>query len=104
MVSRLVIEATSSLPTDLRERLLDAFSPVGSRLDYENTGGAHLLGVNGVVVIAHGSSGRVAVANALRMARDGLARDLVGEMQRRLAEAAPWVTARQLVDERPASS
>jgi glycerol-3-phosphate acyltransferase PlsX len=104
MVSRLVIEATSSLPADLRERLLDAFSPVGNRLDYENTGGAHLLGVNGVVVIAHGSSGRVAVANALRMARDGLARDLVGEMKRRLAEAAPWVTARQLVDERPASS
>jgi glycerol-3-phosphate acyltransferase PlsX len=104
MVSRLVVEATSSLPADLRERLLDAFSPVGSRLDYENTGGAHLLGVNGVVVIAHGSSGRVAVANALRMARDGLERDLVGEMKRRLADAAHLVSARQLVDEHPASS
>ncbi|HEX2421117.1 MAG TPA: phosphate acyltransferase PlsX [Acidimicrobiia bacterium] len=104
MVSRLVVEATSSLPADLRERLLDAFSPVGSRLDYENTGGAHLLGVNGVVVIAHGSSGRVAVANALRMARDGLDRDLVGEMKRRLADAAHLVSARQLVDEHPASS
>ncbi|MGH8924873.1 MAG: phosphate acyltransferase PlsX [Acidimicrobiia bacterium] len=102
MVARLVGDATISLPVDVRERLLEVFNPVGSRLDYENTGGAHLLGVNGVVVIAHGSSGRIAIANALRMARDGLARDLVGEMKRRLAEAAP-LAQRQLVDERPAS-
>ena len=66
-----------------------------------SAGGAYLLGVNGVVVIAHGSSGRIAIANALRMARDGLARDLVGEMKRRLAQAS--ATERQLVDERPAS-
>jgi glycerol-3-phosphate acyltransferase PlsX len=75
---------------------------VGKRLDYENTGGAYLLGVNGVVVIAHGSSGRIAIANALGMARDALARDLVGEMKRRLALAS--ASERQLVDERPAGS
>ena len=100
MVSRLVGDAADSLPAPVRQQILEAFSPVGNRLDYENTGGAYLLGVNGVVVIAHGSSGRIAIANALRMARDGLARDLVGEMKRRLAQAS----ARQLVDERPASS
>ena len=102
MVSRLVGDAASTLPADVRRRLLEAFSPVGRRLDYENTGGAYLLGVNGVVVIAHGSSGRVAIANALRMAREGLDRDLVGEMKRRLALAS--TPQRQLVDERPASS
>jgi glycerol-3-phosphate acyltransferase PlsX len=102
MVSRLVGDAASSLPAAVRQHLLEAFSPVGKRLDYENTGGAYLLGVNGVVVIAHGSSGRIAIANALGMARDGLARDLVGEMKRRLALASP--SERQLVDERPAGS
>ncbi|HJU81998.1 MAG TPA: phosphate acyltransferase PlsX [Acidimicrobiia bacterium] len=102
MVSRLVGDAASSLPVPIRQHLLEAFSPVGDRLDYENTGGAYLLGVNGVVVIAHGSSGRTAIANALRMARDGLARDLVGEMKRRLAQAS--ARERPLVDERPAGS
>jgi glycerol-3-phosphate acyltransferase PlsX len=102
MVSRLVGDAASSLPAAVRQHLLEAFSPVGKRLDYENTGGAYLLGVNGVVVIAHGSSGRIAIANALGMARDALARDLVGEMKRRLALASAG--ERQLVDERPAGS
>ncbi len=34
------------------------------RLDPETYGGGYLLGLNGLVVIAHGSSSRVAVANA----------------------------------------
>jgi len=36
-----------------------------SRLDYEEQGGGLLLGVNGVVVIAHGRSGPKAIKNAL---------------------------------------
>jgi len=44
---------------------------VRERLDPEAYGGAHLVGTRGTVVIAHGSSSRVAVANALRMAADG---------------------------------
>ena len=44
---------------------------VRDRMDPEAYGGAHLLGVKGTVVIAHGSSSRVAVANALRVAAEG---------------------------------
>jgi glycerol-3-phosphate acyltransferase PlsX len=58
---------------------------VRHRLDYETYGGAQLLGVNGVVVISHGASSRVAIANALAMARDAAERDLPGRLAARLA-------------------
>jgi len=47
-------------------------------LDYENTGGAHLVGVKGVVIIAHGSSSRIAIRNALSMAAtsEGMAEEI----------------------------
>ena len=40
------------------------------RLDPENTGGAMLLGVDGVCVISHGSSSSVAIVNAITVAHD----------------------------------
>ncbi|MDH3198182.1 MAG: phosphate acyltransferase PlsX, partial [Candidatus Krumholzibacteria bacterium] len=42
-----------------------AFKYVRKRLDYEEYGGAPLLGVNGVVFIAHGKSSQVAIRNAI---------------------------------------
>jgi fatty acid/phospholipid biosynthesis enzyme len=41
------------------------------KLDPESTGGAILLGVRGVAVIAHGSSGPDGIANAMRLAERG---------------------------------
>jgi phosphate acyltransferase len=38
------------------------------RLDPDTTGGAILLGLNGVAVVAHGSSGPEGIANAVRLA------------------------------------
>ena len=43
-----------------------------ARLDPETYGGGYLLGLRGLVVIAHGSSSRVAIANATRMAARGV--------------------------------
>ncbi len=45
------------------------FSSFRSRLDYAEYGGAPLLGVNGVVIIAHGGSSVRAIKNAIAMAR-----------------------------------
>jgi glycerol-3-phosphate acyltransferase PlsX len=39
------------------------------RMDYSEYGGAPLLGVNGVVTIAHGRADDNAIKNALRLAR-----------------------------------
>ena len=45
-----------------------AFRRLKARLDYAEYGGAPLLGVNGVVIIAHGSSSPKAIHNAIRTA------------------------------------
>ena len=54
------------------------------RLDPETTGGGYLLGLRGLVVIAHGSSSRVAIANATRMAARGVDHRLVDHLAERL--------------------
>jgi phosphate acyltransferase len=46
---------------------LDEFK---KKVDYSETGGAPLLGVNGVVIIAHGSSSAKAMKNAINRARE----------------------------------
>jgi glycerol-3-phosphate acyltransferase PlsX len=54
---------------------------VRSLLDPEQHGGAHLVGVKGTVVISHGSSSRVALANALRLAADGAEQGLTSKIE-----------------------
>ena len=54
------------------------------RLDPDTYGGAYLLGLRGLVVIAHGSSGRAAVANAIRLAARGVEHDVVARLGERL--------------------
>ena len=48
--------------------LRPAFSAVRRRLSYEEVGGVPLLGVNGVVVVAHGRSSPYAMQNAIHQA------------------------------------
>ncbi|MFN0156385.1 MAG: phosphate acyltransferase PlsX [Gaiella sp.] len=52
-----------------------------ARLDPEAHGGAYLLGLRGLVVIAHGSSSSRAVANAVRLAARGVEHDVVGKLR-----------------------
>jgi phosphate acyltransferase len=54
------------------------------RLDPDTYGGAYLLGLRGLAVIAHGNSGRRAIANAIRLAARGVEHDVVGRLQERL--------------------
>ncbi len=60
------------------EVLLPALLPVAEQLDPDSTGGAMLLGVNGVCIISHGSSSARAVVNAVRVAAEMVEADLVG--------------------------
>jgi phosphate acyltransferase len=62
------------------------------RLDPETYGGAYLLGLRGLVVIAHGSSSRTAIANAITLGAQGAAGNVVARVAARLEEevaAAP---------------
>jgi len=64
---------------------------VRTHLDPESYGGAYLLGLRGLVVIAHGSSSRVAIGNAVRLAARGVEHRVV----ERLQEGLPALTAPQ---------
>jgi glycerol-3-phosphate acyltransferase PlsX len=77
-----VLEAftTSEETKRAGEVLLPALAPVAGELDPDATGGALLLGVNGVCVISHGSSSALAMVNAIRVARDAVEQDLVGRL------------------------
>jgi phosphate acyltransferase len=81
---RYSLEAISNLDPEVQESVLPALGEVRRRLDYETYGGAQLLGVKGVVVISHGRSSRVAIANALTMAAEAAEHDLPGRLARRL--------------------
>lgn len=48
----------------------NAFRAIRRKTNYENYGGSPLLGVNGICIIAHGSSTPLAIKNAIRVATD----------------------------------
>ena len=85
LVTQYLLEALSKLSPDIQEQVFPVIAAVEEMLDYETYGGAQLLGVKSVAVIAHGSSSRVAISNALALARDSAEGDLPG----RLAEQLP---------------
>jgi phosphate acyltransferase len=57
-----------------------------TRLDPDTYGGAYLLGLRGLAVIAHGSSGRRAIANAIRLAARGVEHRVVERLAEQLGE------------------
>jgi len=65
------------------DALLPHLAPLASAFDPDNTGGAVLLGVDGVCVISHGSSSARAIVSAVKVAHDVAAGGLVA----RLADA-----------------
>jgi glycerol-3-phosphate acyltransferase PlsX len=52
------------------EVLVPALLPLYATLDPDNTGGAMLLGVDGLCLISHGSSSATAIVNAVRVAAE----------------------------------
>jgi glycerol-3-phosphate acyltransferase PlsX len=57
-----------------------------TKLDPDTYGGAYLLGLRGLAVIAHGNSGRRAIANAIRLAARGAEHRVVERLAERLPE------------------
>jgi len=65
-----------------------AFRAVAKILDYREYGGGILLGVNGVVIMAHGRSDAKAIASAVRVAKQAVEGEVVSAIQAGLAELA----------------
>jgi len=79
-------EITRSRLTTLAAALLKpAFSRVKKRLDYAEYGGAPFLGVKGVFIKCHGSSGARAIENGVRVAAEFVRTGALAEMERAMA-------------------
>ena len=68
--------------------LKGAFRDLKKVMDPELYGGAPLLGVNGTVIITHGSSSKKAIYHAVRVAGECVAADVVGTIARLMDPAA----------------
>jgi glycerol-3-phosphate acyltransferase PlsX len=60
--------------------LLPHLLPLAAQFEPENTGGAMLLGLDGVCVISHGSSNAVSMVNAVRVAYECATRGLADQV------------------------
>lgn len=67
----------------------DAFLRLRKEVDYAEYGGAPLLGVDGVSIIAHGASSAKAIKNAIRVAYESVSH----ELNRHMIEAVHRYTA-----------
>ncbi len=64
----------------------DSFYRMRKRVDYSEFGGAQLLGVKGVCVIAHGSSRYIAIKNAIKVARDAAEANIINIIESLIKE------------------
>jgi phosphate acyltransferase len=96
-ISEGLVEAVSSLLKDSLSGTLSskvgyvlsrkAFRQFKKRVDYSEYGGAPLLGVRGVCLIAHGSSNANAIKNAVRVAAEFVEGRVNAKIERELAGA-----------------
>ena len=87
LMSMLKDELKSSLRTKIGAALaMPAFRRFKKKMDYTEYGGALLLGVNGGVIKAHGSSNAKAITSTLRQAAGFIEADVVGVIKEEIAK------------------
>ena len=67
------------------------------KMDYAETGGAPLLGIDGIVIEGHGRSNAVAVKNAIKVAVKELKQDLNRGIKRKIDEVCQDNRVRQIL-------
>ncbi len=73
-----LLEEVSQLGEKKAGELISVLARLKERMDYRNMGGAPLLGVKGVCIIAHGRSDALAICNSMRVAAEAVRQDLPG--------------------------
>lgn len=68
--------------------LKSSFTRLRRKMNYEEYGGAPLVGVNGVVVVCHGGSNARAIAHAVRAAAQCAETGIVSAVQEAIAQSA----------------
>jgi glycerol-3-phosphate acyltransferase PlsX len=64
-----------------------AFASVKKRLDWREYGGGPLLGVDGVVIVAHGKSDSLAIKSAIRVAKQAVAQNTLAAIRDGIAHS-----------------
>jgi glycerol-3-phosphate acyltransferase PlsX len=77
----------------------DAFKTIARRMDADNSGGAPLLGLNGNVLKAHGSSRERAIMNAVRISTETVQHQINEIMIREVADANQRLEAAKLMSQ-----
>ncbi|MEY4996591.1 MAG: fatty acid/phospholipid synthesis protein PlsX, partial [Actinomycetota bacterium] len=70
---------------DAAKSLMPALLPLYDTFDPDSTGGAILLGVDGVCIISHGSSSARAMLNGIKVAKEMVDTDMVGAIRTAIA-------------------
>lgn len=65
--------------------LKSTIAAIRKDFDYEQYGGAPLLGVNGVIIIAHGKSSPLAMMHAIRVAKEAVCQKMVDKISAAIA-------------------
>jgi glycerol-3-phosphate acyltransferase PlsX len=80
---RSVLDALGT--TSVADEAIGSLMPLYATLDPDGTGGAMLLGVDGVCVISHGSSSATAIVNAARVASEMIEAGVVERLRTAVA-------------------
>ena len=91
-LSGLVADASGTPDSSVSDRVQETLARLGDRIDYSESGGAPLLGVNGTVIVSHGRSGPKAICNAIgmanKMAEVDINTEIVQNLRALLSESA----------------
>ena len=87
LVARLIGRAFESLPKEVLPHVATPMSAIREIIDPARYGGAHLVGTSAGVVICHGSSSRLAIFNAIRLATEGVKGGLIERLEHGLTRS-----------------
>lgn len=95
-IAKSIFEAITQEILEIDSDLMSRFAPVAKSIwkknDYHEYGGAPLIGVNGTLFIAHGSSEPRTIANAIRSCREYVSAGINDGIVERIAEAEAAVS------------
>lgn len=95
-IAKSIFEAITKEILEIDSDLMSRFAPVAKSIwkknDYHEYGGAPLIGVNGTLFIAHGSSEPRTIANAIRSCREYVTAQINDGIVQRIAEAEAAVS------------
>jgi glycerol-3-phosphate acyltransferase PlsX len=91
LIMTLLRKHSESFPPECLKPVREMFGALMKSLDYAETGGAPLLGINGASVIAHGRSRHKAISNAIKNTIAAAESDMVAAVR----EALPHLVHRE---------